>query len=69
MIYYQPGDIVEIRQDIPNKPRMVVIGKITNMFKNNSDKSTVLKGIKCFWFNTEMELQEGIFNTKDLQKV
>nr|DAU97078.1 MAG TPA: hypothetical protein [Bacteriophage sp.] len=31
---------------------MIVIGKVTNVFKRNVDKGNSLKGIKCIWFNT-----------------
>ena len=28
-IYFNPGDMVTLRQDIPNKPTMIVVKKIT----------------------------------------
>lgn len=70
-IYYTPGNIVRLKANIPNQPqRMIVVGKVSNVFKHQQDnKGNVLKGIKCMWFNTNMELQEAIFNTKDLEKV
>ena len=69
-IYFTPGQLVRIKQDLANKPIMLVVGKVSNVFKHSSDqKNNVLKGIKCIWFNTKQELQEGIFNTKDLEYV
>ncbi len=69
-IYFMPGDIVTLRQDIPNKPKMLVVKKQTSIFKNKEDnKEPILKGIKCRWFTDSGELQEAIFNTKDLIKV
>ena len=69
-IFYKPGDIVQIKQDIPNKPLMIVVKKETSLFKNNmEDKKNVLKGIRCRWFTTTGQLQETIWNTKDLQLV
>lgn len=69
-IFYKPGDIVKLRQDIPNTPLMIVVKKETSLFKNNiEDKKNVLKGIRCRWFTTSGQLQEAIFNTKDLQLV
>lgn len=66
-IFYKPGDIVQIKQDIPNKPLMIVVKKETSLFKNNmEDKKNVLKGIRCRWFTTTGQLQETIWNTKDL---
>lgn len=66
-IFYKPGDIVQIKQDIPNKPLMIVVKKETSLFKNNmEDKKNVLKGIRCRWFTTTGQLQETVWNTKDL---
>ena len=65
-IYFQPGEVVELRQDIDNKPLMII---------KSVDKSTDgtsapgLLGITCIWFNTLMELQSARFSTKDLSHV
>ena len=63
--YFMAGDIVTLRQDIPNKPIMIVVKKETTIFKKD-DKDNNLKGIRCMWFTTSGELQEHIYNTKDL---
>lgn len=66
-IFYKPGDIVQLRQDIPNKPLMIVVKKETSLFKNSvEDKKNILKGIRCRWFTTTGQLQETVWNTKDL---
>lgn len=65
-IFLNPGDIVTIKQDIPNKPTMMVIKKETSIFKHEDNKKSVLKGIRCRWFTTSGELQEAVFCTKDL---
>lgn len=65
-IFYKPGDLVQLRQDIPNKPIMIVVKKETSLFKNIEDKKNILKGIRCRWFTVTGELQEEIWNTKDL---
>ena len=31
--FFLPGDVVTVRQDIPNKPTMIVIRKVTKTFK------------------------------------
>lgn len=64
-IYFNPGDVVTLRQNIPNKPVMLVVKKETSIFKNSDNKDT-LKGIRCIWFTINGEKQEHIFNTKDL---
>lgn len=66
-IYLNPGDVVTLRQDIPNKPIMLVVKKETSMFKHKEEnKKNILKGIRCRWFTTTGELQETVFNTKDI---
>ena len=46
---------------------MLVIKKETTIFKHADEN--ILKGIKCMWFTDKGELQEYIFNTKDLIKL
>lgn len=67
-IYFMPGDIVTVRQNIPNRPQMIVKGKETSRFNPNKDESgkDFLAGIRCIWFDSEQRLQEAVFNTKDL---
>lgn len=67
-IYFTPGQVVQLRQDVPNKPLMIVVRKEASLFKHNKheDKKPVLMGIRCRWFTTTGELQEAVFNTKDL---
>ena len=64
-IYFQPGDICEMKQDIPNKPRMIVHRIERSIMKNVSGKD-YLRGVRCRWFSTDQKLQEGVFSTKDL---
>lgn len=69
-IFFMPGDVVTLKQDIPDKPIMLVIKKETTIFKHlSSDKEPVLKGIKCRWFTKDHKLQEAVWNTKDLLKI
>lgn len=72
-IYFNPGDIVCLKQDIPNKPTMIVVKKETSVFKHDNkklnDKKPILIGIRCRWFTKSGELQEAIFSTKDLIKL
>ena len=72
-VYFNAGDVVQLKQDIPNKPTMIVVKKETSLFKHDSkrleDKRPILKGIRCRWFTSTGELQESIFNTKDLEKL
>lgn len=62
-IYFQPGDIVTLRQDLPNKPIMYVVKKETSFMK---EQEGILKGIRCRWFANDGKLEEAVFNTKDL---
>lgn len=69
-IYFSPGQLVQIKQDLPNKPVMMVVKKETSVFKHDKsklNKKPALIGIKCRWFTVDGGLQEAIFNTKDLK--
>lgn len=72
-VYFNAGDVVQLKQDIPNKPTMIVVKKETSLFKHDSkrleDKRPILKGIRCRWFTSTGELQESVWNTKDLKKI
>lgn len=65
-VFFSPGDVVTIRQDILNKPTMIVVKKVNNILSHDSDREGLLKGIRCRWFTKNGFLQEAIFNTKDL---
>lgn len=68
--YFNAGDVVQLKQDIPNKPIMVVVKKETSLFKHDrTDERPVLKGIRCRWFTTTGAIQEAIYNTKDIVKI
>lgn len=63
-----PGDLVSLRQDLPNKPVMIVVRKESTIFRDEN-KANNLKGIRCRWFTINNELQEAVWNTKDLIKI
>ena len=63
-----PGELVTLRQELPNKPVMIVVRKESTIFRD-ANKTNSLKGIRCRWFTTTNELQEAVWNTKDLIKV
>ena len=67
--FFLPGDVVTLRQDIPNKPTMIVVKKITKTIRTGNVKNDFFQGILCRWFTTVGEMQESIFNTKDLIKL
>lgn len=66
-VYFQPGDIVTLKQNIANKPEMIVVQKKTLTIKpKEGNASNFFQGIVCRWFTSTGELQEAVFNTKDL---
>ena len=68
-VYFNPGQLVQLKQNIPNKPVMLVVKKETSVFKHDPNKlnqKPILLGIKCRWFTKDGMLQEALFNTKDL---
>ena len=68
MVYFYSGDKVQIKQDIPNKPPMVVKRVVKNRLSSDSNEPLFI-GVKCFWFTTTGEYQEQLFNSKDLEKI
>lgn len=67
--FFLPGDVVTVKQDIANKPQMLVVKKVTKTIKMNDSRSDFFQGILCRWFTTSGEIQEAVFNTKDLLKL
>lgn len=68
-VYFLPGDLVEIKQDIPNKPVMMVYRIERSLIRTKDNKDATLRGVKVRWFTENGFLQEAIFSTKDLQKL
>lgn len=67
-IYFNPGQIVTIKHDIENKPKMMVVEKATRSLINREtgNKENIFLGVRCRWFDKNQDLQEAIFSTKDL---
>ena len=69
-IYFVAGDIVEVRHNIENKPKMFVTDKITKSIKDKDGNIVnVFLGLKCRWYDKTQVLHEAIFSTKDLKHV
>lgn len=66
--FFLPGDVVTLRQEIPNKPTMIVVKKVTKTIRINDEKNDFFQGILCRWFTDNGFLQEAVFNTKDIYK-
>jgi uncharacterized Zn ribbon protein len=45
--FFLPGDVVTIRQDLPNKPVMIVVKKVTKSIKLYGEKNDFFQGILC----------------------
>lgn len=65
-VYFAPGQKVTLKQDIPNKPIMLVYRVERNIIKKNREGSDLLRGIKVRWFTENGFMQEAVFSTKDL---
>lgn len=69
-IYFVAGDIVEVRHNIENKPKMFVTDKIMKSIKDKDGNiENVFLGLKCKWYDKNQVLHEAIFSTKDLKHV
>lgn len=66
-IYFVAGDLVEVRHEIENKPKMFVTDKIIKSIKDkDGNVESVFLGLKCKWYDKNQVLHEAIFSTKDL---
>lgn len=63
-IFFTPGDLVILKQDLPNKPIMLVSRIERSIIRK--DDNNILKGVKVRWFTQDGFLQEAVFSTKDL---
>ena len=64
-VYFVPGQKVTLKQDIPNKPIMIVQRIERSLMRNGAGKE-YLRGVRTRWFTKEGLLQEALFSTKDL---
>jgi len=46
-LFFLPGDVVTLRQDIPNKPTMLVVRKVTKNIRTITEKTEYFQGILC----------------------
>lgn len=70
-IYFIPGDLVILKKHelLLNSPTMIVVKKVTKTIKTESLKGDFFQGILCRWFTTTGQLQEAVWNTKDICKL
>lgn len=70
LVFFCPGDIVQVRHDLDIRPKLWVVEKVSRSLVNKEgEKESVFIGIKCRWFSTDGKLQEAVFSTKDLMHV
>jgi len=63
-LFFSPGDTVVLKQELTNKPVMVV--KTIDRVSDAHDKPKLI-GVSCMWFSTDHKLQSARFSTKDLR--
>ena len=68
-VFFSPGQRVTLRQEIENKPTMIVHRVERNIIRSREGGGELLRGIKCRWFTKDGFLQEAVFSTKDLQLI
>ena len=66
--FFAPGDKVQCNK-LDNSPTMYVLRKKELTFKDGEAHTKTLQGFVCRWFTNDGQIQEGIFNSKDLQKI
>lgn len=66
-VFFSSGDVVELKHNISNRPRMVV-QSIDKLPLASGDRVALL-GVTCIWFSSDQKLQKSRFSTKDIKKV
>lgn len=69
--FFHAGEVVKLKQEIPNTPLMIVksVPKTRRIGENSKpDTRSILLGVRCFWFTDTGLYQEQIFNSKDLDQ-
>ncbi len=64
-VYFNPGEVVTLKQDVPDKPIMIV-KSIDKAEIAGKDGRPVFLGVTCIWFTTARLFQCQRFNSKDL---
>lgn len=69
-VYMNPGNIVRVKHDIDNRPKMMVVEKVSHtLMDKDGVKSNSFAGIRCAWFDKNQTYQSAVFSTKDLELV
>lgn len=66
-IFFSAGELVTLKQELPNKPIMLVQA-VDKMPMKEGDRVSLL-GVTCIWFSKDQVLQKSRFSTKDIKKV
>lgn len=64
MIFFNPGELVQLRADLAYKPVMLV--KKVVRFRGTGESNNLV-GIACLWFTAGGLYQEQVFSSKDLE--
>lgn len=67
MVFFNAGELVELKQDLPHKPVMMVKRIVKS--RKSADVKTIFLGIKCCWFTSTGDYREQIFSSKDLKHI
>ena len=67
-IFFNPGEIVQLKKDVENKPRRMLVHRV-DMMKLKESKKGQLLGITCIWFTEYGRIQQFRFDSKDLKHV
>ena len=66
-VYFVAGQVVTIKHNLENKPKMLVVEKKTRDIVNkDGSRDTIFLGMRCIWFDKNQVMHEGIFSSKDL---
>lgn len=64
-IFFKEGDLVELKQAMPNKPTMFVYSVDKTSIRE--DDKAILLGITCLWFDDSKRPHKLRLSSKDLK--
>ena len=65
IVYLKEGDMVTVKQDLPNKPIMA----IERVVRTKVEGVSSLIGLRCYWFDKNGSICKNVFSTKDLRLI
>ena len=68
-VYFNPGDIVELKKKVSNAPENMIVSSVDKTSLKMQGSVSRLLGVTCVWFTDNGFIQSHRFDTKDLKHI